>query len=211
MIEHEKKTIVFASRNKGKIREVHALLDEIGLELLSLHDYPDAPSIEEDGSTFLENALKKARIISEYTGRTVIADDSGLEVDSLGGAPGVRSARYSGTGATDEKNISKLLEEMKDVPPEKRGAAFRCMLVLYRPDGTFESFEGELRGAISPEPLGSEGFGYDPVFFVPEYGVTVAELDPGTKNMISHRGRAFAKLRENLDRSKIIGRFTDGA
>ncbi len=198
MTEIENNKIVFASKNKGKIRELKALLTGMNVDLLSLQDYPDAPSIREDGHTFLENALKKARIISEYTGRTVIADDSGLEVDCLEGAPGIHSARYSGVGATDGKNILKLLEEMDGVPGEQRGAAFRCVLVLYRTDGTFETFEGELRGTISREPSGNEGFGYDPVFIVPGYGMTVAELDPGTKNMISHRGLAFAKLKKSL-------------
>ncbi|TFG93646.1 MAG: XTP/dITP diphosphatase [Syntrophobacterales bacterium] len=196
MAGSEDNTIVFASKNKGKTRELKALIEGINIQLLSLRDYPDAPDIIEDGATFYENALKKARVISEYTGRTVIADDSGLEVGCLGGAPGIRSARYSGAGATDEKNISKLLKEMEGVPGEKRGAAFRCALVLYRTDGTFDAFEGELKGTISLEPSGIEGFGYDPVFTVPEYGKTVAELNPGIKNRISHRGIAFAKLKK---------------
>ncbi|MBN2397822.1 MAG: XTP/dITP diphosphatase [Deltaproteobacteria bacterium] len=198
MTGREKQKIVFASKNKGKIRELTALLEEVDFDLLSLHDYPDAPSIREDGRTFRENALKKARAIAEYTGEIVIADDSGLEVDSLGGAPGVHSARYSGTGATDERNISKLLKTMEGIPPGERGAVFRCVLVLYETDGTYEIFEGELRGTISQRPSGSGGFGYDPVFIVSKYGVTVAELDPATKNRISHRGIAFAKLKKNL-------------
>jgi len=198
MTEIEDTTIVFASTNKGKIRELKALLTGMDVDLLSLQDYPDAPQIREDGRTFLENALKKARIISEYTGRTVIADDSGLEVDCLKGAPGIHSARYAGVGASDGDNIRKLLDEMDGVPGTQRGAAFRCMLVLYRTDGTFETFEGELRGAISVQASGSEGFGYDPVFSVPEYGKTIAELDPATKNRISHRGIAFDKLKQSL-------------
>ncbi|MDO9515597.1 MAG: XTP/dITP diphosphatase [Syntrophales bacterium] len=204
MAQIENNTIVFASKNKGKIRELKALLTGMNVDLLSLHDYSDAPHINEDGATFYENALKKARVISEYTGSTVIADDSGLEVDYLGGAPGIHSARYSGAGATDERNIRKLLEEMEGVPEEQRGAAFRCALVLYRTDGTFEIFEGELKGTISREPSGSEGFGYDPVFVVPEYGKTVAEIDPGTKNRISHRGTAFVKLKKSLQERQTI-------
>jgi XTP/dITP diphosphohydrolase len=200
MAEIENNKLVFASKNRGKTREIEALLKGTDVDLLSLRDYPDAPSIIEDGHTFLENALKKARVISEYTGRTVIADDSGLEVDCLGGAPGVHSARYSGMGATDEKNIRKLLEAMEGIPGEQRGASFRCALVLYRTDGTFEAFEGELKGTINLEPSGSGGFGYDPIFVVPEYGKTVAELDPETKNRISHRGRAFAKLKKSLQK-----------
>jgi len=117
--------IIFASKNKGKIRELNALLEGMNVNLLSLHDYPDVPNIIEDGNTFLENALKKARVISEYTGGTIIADDSGLEVDYLGGVPGIHSARYSGAGATDERNIHKLLEELEGVPTEKRGGGFQ--------------------------------------------------------------------------------------
>ena len=192
--------IVFASRNKGKVRELKALLEGMSIEILTLDDFPDAPDIEEDGSSFFENSFKKARAVSEYTGMTVIADDSGLEVDSLGGAPGIHSARYSGAGATDEKNIAKLLAEMQSVPDGNRGATFRCALVLYRTNGEFEAFEGELRGTISSRPSGNGGFGYDPIFIVPEYGMTVAELDPATKNKISHRGKAFARLKESLCR-----------
>jgi len=201
MSEPEKQQIVFASENKGKIRELQALLTGMDVDLLSLHDYPDVPPIKEDGRTFLENALKKARAVSEYTGRTVIADDSGLEVDCLKGEPGIHSARYSGEGASDEENIRKLLEAMEGVPMDKREAAFRCVLVLYRTDGTFEAFEGELKGTISEDPSGEGGFGYDPVFVVPEYGTTVAEIDPATKNKISHRGKAFAALKASLQRS----------
>ncbi|MBW2545172.1 MAG: XTP/dITP diphosphatase [Deltaproteobacteria bacterium] len=196
--ESKNQKIIFASKNGGKIRELKALLEGMDVNLFSLNDYPDTPNIIEDGNTFLENALKKARVISEYTGGTIIADDSGLEVDYLEGAPGIHSARYSGAEATDERNIRKLLEELKDVPTEKRGAAFRCALVLYRTDGTFETFEGKLEGKIAAEPAGVEGFGYDPVFVVPEYGKTVAQLDPETKNRISHRAMAFAKLKKSL-------------
>ena len=196
--KQEYNEIVFASKNRGKIRELNALLEGMDITLSSLYDYPDAPDIIEDRNTFLENALKKAIVISGYTGSTVIADDSGLEVDYLEGAPGIHSARYSGAGATDEKNIRKLLEELEGVSVEKRGAAFKCALVLYRTDGTFETFEGKLEGTIATEPAGSEGFGYDPVFIVPEYGKTVAQIDPEIKNRISHRAIAFAKLKKSL-------------
>ena len=136
MAEIENNKLVFASKNEGKTRELKALLSGMNVDLLSLQDYPDAPDIIEDGRTFLENALKKAQSISKYTGQTVIADDSGMEVESLGEKPGVHSARYSGKDATDEKNNEKLLTELKDIPIEKRDAAFRCALVLYRPDGS---------------------------------------------------------------------------
>jgi len=174
------------------------LLEESEMAVLSLSDYPSAPEILEDGKTFFENALKKARIVSEYTGEMVIADDSGLEVDFLEGRPGIHSARYSGPDADDEKNIQRLLQELKGVPIERRGAAFKCVLVLYNPDGIYESFEGTLRGEIAVSPAGSEGFGYDPVFIVPEYGRTVAELSPDIKNKISHRAKAFKKLKKKL-------------
>jgi XTP/dITP diphosphohydrolase len=163
-----------------------------------LVDYPDVPEIVEDGETFFENALKKARAVSEHTGQVVIADDSGLEVDFLGGRPGVHSSRYSGPDATDENNNEKLLRELAGVPEEKRGAAFKCVLVLYKPEGSFESFEGKMAGKITVTPAGTEGFGYDPVFYVTEYNKTVAELKPEVKNTISHRAEAFGKLKKSL-------------
>jgi XTP/dITP diphosphohydrolase len=168
------------------------------VSVVSLSDYPDIPDIEEDGATFFDNALKKAKSVAEYTGEIVIADDSGLEVDCLEGRPGVHSARYAGDGADDEKNFLKLLDELRGVDPGTRGAAFRCVLVLYEPDGTYTAFEGALRGRITESPAGSEGFGYDPVFYVEEYGKTVAELGPEIKNRISHRAEAFRKLKKNL-------------
>lgn len=174
------------------------MLEDIDIDVLSLSDFSDIPDIEEDGDSFFENALKKAIIISRFTGETVLADDSGLEVDYLNGKPGVRSSRYSADKATDEENIKKILNELTGVPVDQRGAAFRCVLVLHQPDGGFESFEGELRGMITDKPVGNGGFGYDPVFFVPEIGMTVAQLSPEVKNRISHRAQAFKKLRKSL-------------
>jgi XTP/dITP diphosphohydrolase len=191
--------IVFASKNNGKIKEIKAMLEGLPIVLLSLNDYKDIPDIIEDGKTFLENALKKARIASEFTGEVVLADDSGLEVDCLGGQPGIYSSRYAGENVTDESNMQKLLENLRDVPFPKRGASFRCVLVLYRPDGAFESFEGEWRGQIYDKPVGERGFGYDPVFFLPERGMTVAQLLPEVKNTISHRAQAFHKLKKKLE------------
>lgn len=133
--------IVFASGNLGKVREIREMLSCINIELVSLKDYPDIPEIVEDGKTFLENALKKARTVSERTAQAVLADDSGLQVDALGGEPGIYSARYAGEGASDDDNINLLLEKLKEVPPEKRTASFCCVLVLYNTDGTYESFE----------------------------------------------------------------------
>lgn len=195
--------IVLASRNPGKIREIRTMVAELGIDLLSLDDYPGIPEIAEDGKSFLENALKKARAVAEATGEIVLADDSGLEVEALGGAPGIYSARYAGNDADDRKNIRKLLRDMSGISSEKRKAAFRCVLVLHHPDGSFETFEGRWEGRIAEEEAGEGGFGYDPVFFLPEEGMTVAQLPPGIKNRISHRARAFAKLKERLQKREI--------
>jgi XTP/dITP diphosphohydrolase len=174
------------------------LLQGVDVTLLSMYDYKDIPDILEDGQSFFENALKKARIVSEWTGETSLADDSGLEVDALGGAPGIYSARYAGDDATDAGNIRKLLEDLRGVNPDKRGGAFRCVLVLYRPGGHYEHFEGRWQGRIADEPSGTGGFGYDPVFFLPECSLTVARLEPGLKNQLSHRARAFRQLKNYL-------------
>lgn len=174
------------------------MLRDLPLEVFSLSDFPGVPDVEEDGTTFLENAEKKAREVSRQISETVLADDSGLEVDALGGEPGIHSARYSGPGATDESNNKKLLTNLRDVPQEKRGGRFRCALVLSRPDGSSEFFEGVWRGQILFEPRGTMGFGYDPLFLDPQQGLTAAELPPDVKNRISHRGQAFAKFREWL-------------
>ncbi len=189
------KKIIFASRNRGKIKEMQALLVESGVTLRSLDDYPNLPDIREDGSSFLDNALKKARTIAEATGETVLADDSGLEVALLGGAPGIYSARYAGDNADDEKNILKLLGNLEGVSFGERDAVFRCILVLYQSDGRYHVFDGRWDGRIAEAPAGKGGFGYDPVFYVPEQGVTAAELPTEIKNRISHRAKAAEKLK----------------
>jgi XTP/dITP diphosphohydrolase len=163
--------------------------------LQSLDDYPNIPVISEDGNSFLENALKKARTIAELTGETVLADDSGLEVPALDGAPGIYSARYAGDSADDEKNILKLLSDLEGISPADRAAAFRCVLVLCQPDGHYHAFDGRWEGRIAEAPAGKGGFGYDPIFYLPDQGVTVAELPAGMKNLISHRAKAAEKLR----------------
>ncbi len=191
--------IVIASKNRGKIKEIKAMFADSGLMVLSLDDFPDVPEIDEDGNSFYENALKKAKVTADFTGEAVIADDSGLEVKALNGAPGIYSARYAGAGAGDKENIARLLQEMRDVPAEKRGASFRCVLVLYRQDKRHEIFEGRWKGVIAESPSGAEGFGYDPVFYVPERGMTAAQLSPEEKNRISHRAQAFSKLKKRLD------------
>lgn len=174
------------------------MLRDLPVEVLSLRDFAGIPEVEEDGRTFLENALKKAREVSRHISETVLADDSGLEVDVLGGEPGIHSARYAGPGADDEANNAKLLKALEGVPADKRGAVFRCVLVLFCPDGRSASFEGAWRGRILSEPRGTMGFGYDPLFLDPGQGLTAAELPPEVKNRISHRGQAFAKFREWL-------------
>lgn len=179
------------------------MLAELDAEVLSLLDFPDVPEIREDGQSYLENALQKARTVADFTGEIALADDSGLEVDALDGAPGIYSARFAGPDANDAQNIQKLLEALKSVPPEKRGASFHCVLVFSRPDGDYEAFTGRWQGRIHNFPLGEGGFGYDPVFFLPDQGVTVAQLPPEEKNRLSHRAQAFAKLKEWLQTEKL--------
>jgi XTP/dITP diphosphohydrolase len=193
--------IVFASGNEGKVKEIKAMLGGMGVELVSLKDYTGVPEIVEDGNTFLENALKKAKIISAFTGETVLADDSGLRVNALEGEPGIYSARYAGEKATDDDNINLLLARLKNIPKEKRTAVFCCALVLYRTDGSYDCFETKWPGLIIDERRGNNGFGYDPVFFVPELNKTAAELPPEIKNKVSHRGQAFTQLKKALNES----------
>jgi XTP/dITP diphosphohydrolase len=188
--------IILASKNEGKIREIKDMLVGMSIEVLSLNDYKNISDINEDGKSFFENALKKAQFISELTGEIVLADDSGLEVDYLGGEPGIYSSRYSGNDATDSSNIQKLLKRLEGVTIEKRGASFKCVLVLYRPDGKYWSFEGSLQGIINEEPVGNGGFGYDPVFFLPELKLTVAQIPEEFKNRVSHRATAINKFKE---------------
>ncbi|RDV84747.1 XTP/dITP diphosphatase [Ammonifex thiophilus] len=190
--------IVLASRNEGKLRELKALLSPLGWEVVPLTSYPDLPEIEETGETFAANALAKARTVASLTGEVALADDSGLEVDYLGGAPGVRSARFAGRQGDDVANIALLLKLLEGVPWEKRKARFRCVIAVVTPEGREYLAEGTVEGYILEEPRGREGFGYDPVFFLPEYGRTFAELPLEVKNQISHRARALAKIKEIL-------------
>jgi XTP/dITP diphosphohydrolase len=190
--------IVFASGNEGKVKEIKEMLKGMEIKLVSLKDYKNLPKIEEDGNTFLENALKKAKIISDFTGEIVLADDSGLQVDVLEGEPGIYSARYAGENATDDDNINLLLARLKNISQEERTAFFCCALVLYKSDGSYDCFESKWPGLIIDDRRGDNGFGYDPVFFVPELKKTAAELPPEIKNKVSHRGQAFAQLKKAL-------------
>ena len=184
------KTLIVATRNTGKLTEIRQILGP-GIQLKSLADIPDAPDIIEDGHTFEANAIKKARVIARHTGLPALGDDSGLEVDALDGAPGVYSARFSGPNATDETNNSKLLRLLKDVPAANRTARFRCVIAIAAADGTVQTADGACEGLILNAPRGRNGFGYDPVFFVPDKNLTFAELPAREKNRISHRGRAL--------------------
>lgn len=192
------KELVVATANRGKLRELEQLLDGTVTRLFSPADFPVFPEVVEDGETFAENAVKKARSAALATGKPVIADDSGLVVDELGGRPGVRSARFAGERASDAENNAKLLRELAGVPAERRTAAFCCVIALCLPGGECLTFEGRLEGVILDEPRGTGGFGYDPLFLVPDYGQTLAELPLVIKNTISHRGKAFARLKEYL-------------
>jgi len=192
------KELLVATGNKGKFAEIKELLGGTVANLYSLEDFPDIPPVEEDGATFAENAVKKAQGAARATGKPVIADDSGLEVDALGGRPGVYSARFAGESADDAANNVKLLAELTDLPDTQGTAAFRCAIALCFPDGNCRTFSGELNGIILKEPRGTGGFGYDPLFLVPEYGLTLAELPLAVKNSISHRGKALALLKEYL-------------
>jgi XTP/dITP diphosphohydrolase len=190
--------IIIGTTNRNKKAEIQAVLDDLSVELLTLDDLPTAPDVVEDGETFAENAVKKALTLARFFKMLVMADDSGLEVEALGNRPGVFSNRYAGEGATDEDNINKLLGELKDVPDDKRTARFRCAIALAEPEKMLFVVEAQYEGVIIHEPKGSHGFGYDPVFLVPEYGQTFAELSPSVKNQISHRAQALRLFREKL-------------
>ncbi len=190
--------LVIATRNTGKAGEMAALLEGTGTEAITLNDYPSLVLPPETGASFRDNALIKARFVAEATGLPALADDSGLEVDALSGAPGVLSARYAGVNATDKENYRKLLCALEGVPEGKRTARFRCALAFVAPGKVEEIFEGEFEGDISTEPRGSGGFGYDPVFIVPGRGLTVAELPPGEKGKISHRAKALMAFKAYL-------------
>lgn len=188
----KRKTIVIATRNKGKLGEFRSILADGYDEILSLADFDEVPEIKETGLSFRENALIKAKTTSDFLGMDAIGDDSGLVVDALGGAPGIYSARYAGEGSSDNENNEKLLSELKG--KKNRNARFVCCIALVLAGGTQEFFEGECRGQIIQEKKGQSGFGYDPVFYVSQYGKTMAELGPDIKNRISHRAIASKKL-----------------
>jgi len=188
--------LIVATRNRGKIREIREALKGLGLRIYSLGDFPDVPEIEEDGKSFTENALKKARFYSEYFEKLTLADDSGLEVDGLKGLPGIHSARYAKEGATSRENNQKLLREMQGLPASKRRARFRCIIAVVSQNGKEAVAEGACRGRIGFMEKGKKGFGYDPLFILPKYGKTMAEISLKEKNAISHRGKALRKIKK---------------
>jgi XTP/dITP diphosphohydrolase len=194
--------LLLASANQGKLRELRAILDGLGVELVGLDEagLGEPPEVEETGDTFLENALLKGRAYAAWSGLAAVADDSGLEVDALGGAPGVRSARYAGPGASDQANLDKLLAELTGVPAERRTARFRCVAALHDPaTGSETHAEAAWEGRILDAPRGSGGFGYDPVFLPDGWDRTSAEVDQATKDAASHRGKAFRALRPAIE------------
>jgi XTP/dITP diphosphohydrolase len=190
--------LVVATLSAGKRRELAALLGHLGLTLVDLSAFPEAPPVAEDADTYLANARAKAVAASRHTGLPALADDSGLEVDALGGAPGVRSARFAGEGASDDENVALLLERLRGVPDAARTARFRCVIVVARPDGGELVAEGTCEGRITTEARGRGGFGYDPVFFHPPSGATFAELDAEAKQRVSHRAAACRALEPQL-------------
>ncbi len=192
--------LVVATKNEGKVREFRKIMRDLPVEIVSLKHFPDLPDIIEDGRTFEENALKKARALAIFTKDVAIADDSGLVVDALSGSPGVLSARYSGEGATDLKNNLKLLNDLKGVHLKDRGAAFKCAIAVVAPDGFEEVVTGECIGTVGFEMRGNEGFGYDPLFIPNGFDKTFAELGMEIKNRISHRFRAITAIRPVLEK-----------
>lgn len=190
---------MLATQNRDKGRELAALLGDLGITIRTLKEFPDAPEVVEDGATCEANAIKKARAIADHAKLPAVADDTGLMVEALGGRPGVHAARYAGEKATYEDNCRKLLQELSGVSRAKRGARFVTVAALAVPGRErVEVVEGALEGLVAETPAGTQGFGYDPVFFVPELGKTLAQLTPDEKNRISHRARAFGKLKELL-------------
>ncbi|MFE3324592.1 RdgB/HAM1 family non-canonical purine NTP pyrophosphatase [Streptomyces sp. NPDC059176] len=188
--------LILATRNAGKITELHAILAAAGLthDLVGAHAYPDIPDVKETGVTFAENALLKAHALAKATGLPAVADDSGLCVDVLGGAPGIFSARWSGRHGDDKANLTLLLAQLSDIADEHRGAHFACAAALALPDGTERLVEGRMRGVLRHAPVGTNGFGYDPILQPEGHDVTCAQLSAEEKNAISHRGKAFRAL-----------------
>jgi XTP/dITP diphosphohydrolase len=196
-----KPVLVIATRNKGKTAEISSLLEGYPVIIKNLDDFGPIPEVEEDGETFDDNAYKKASFTARILGYPALADDSGLVVEALGGAPGIHSARYSGLHGTDEQRYQKLLKAMEG--KTDRQAAFECVISLAVPSGAALTYEGRCEGLIAQQPSGKNGFGYDPVFYYPPLGKTFAEIAPEEKNEVSHRGKALAELRDEFGKVLI--------
>ena len=199
----DKKKIIFATTNEGKMKEIRMILGDLDVELLSLKDAGIQADIEENGTTFEENAMIKAKAICELTGEMVLADDSGLEVDYMDKAPGVYSARFLGEDTPYSVKNKEILNRLKDAVGEERSARFVCVIAAAFPDGKVITTRGTVEGLIGMEEKGTNGFGYDPLLYVPEYGMTTGEMDPELKNKISHRGKALELMKERLGYENI--------
>ena len=197
----ERQLLVLATRNVGKTREIREFLGDFPVEIKNLDDFGRIPSVEEDGTTFDENAYKKASFTAKILGLPALADDSGLEVDALGGAPGVHSARYAGPSASDAENNAKLLRKMEG--KTNRTAAFTCVISIAVPSGAALTYEARCEGLIAEAPAGKNGFGYDPVFYYPPLNRTFAQISAEEKNRVSHRGKALAELKEEFEKVLI--------
>lgn len=198
--------LIVATKNSGKLREIKELLKDLDLKITSLLEYPHLPPIVEDGKTFRSNAVKKALTIARLTGQLVLGEDSGLQVSILHNEPGVFSSRFSGKNADDKKNNRKLLRLLNGIPLDKRQARYRCLAVLADGEHLVKIVSGTCRGLIAQKPSGTNGFGYDPLFLIPEYNKTFGELDPSIKALISHRARAFKKMKQFLREYLKAGR-----
>lgn len=192
------RTLVLATANRAKARELRALLDGIPYRVLDLTDFPSLTLPPEGQESYGANALLKSRAVATATGMLALADDSGIEVDALGGRPGVLSARYGGEGLSDEERCVEMLRELREVPPERRTARYRCVVALSAPEGPEMTAEGVVDGMLLDAPRGSGGFGYDPLFYYPALGATFAQISPEAKHAVSHRGRAMAEARRIL-------------
>ena len=196
--------IIFATGNKDKLREIKEILSDCDVDIRSMKEAGINVDIVEDGKTFEDNALIKARAIAAHTDAIVLADDSGLEIDYLNKEPGVYSARYMGEDTPYEIKNSNLIERMKGVKGKDRSARFVCVIAAAFPDGEIITTRGTIEGVIAEEPAGENGFGYDPIVYVPEYGMTTGQMDPDAKNAISHRGKALTAMKKILEERKII-------
>lgn len=193
--------LIFATGNEGKMKEIRMILEDMGMEILSLKDADFRGDIEENGTTFEQNAIIKAKAVMEQTGELVLADDSGLEIDYLGGEPGVYSARYLGEDTSYRIKNQNLIDRLEGVPDGQRTARFVCVIAAALPDGRILTTRGTIEGIIGYEERGEGGFGYDPIFFLPEYGLSTAELSMDQKNELSHRGKALRAMKEELKKA----------